>query len=253
MGGRQEQQSTFARTSQTFITGAIGILPLALTFAVFAWTVVFLHDLAGPQSSFGNLLRQLGMSVTACEVTAYLLGLFGAILLIYSVGLLVESGIATRWNSTLDRAMQRVPVISTVYDASKNLTNLFNGRTDTPQGMSPVMCYFSGDFSIATPALLPTSQQVFIDGRGYHVVIIPSAPVPFGGALLCVRAELVKPANCSIDELVGVYMSMGTSAPACLSTDRDAGAVPGPLAVNQGECVQVQNCQITDQESKLNG
>lgn len=224
MGDDINRPTAFARTSQTFITGVIGILPLALTFAVFAWTVVFLHDLAGPQSAFGNLLRRLGMSVTACEVTAYLLGLVGTMSLVYGLGLLVESGAATRWNSTIDRALQRVPVISTVYDASKNLTNLFNGRTDTPQGMTPVMCYFSSDYSIATPALLPTSQKVFIDGIGYYVVIIPSAPVPFGGALICVRAELVKPANCTIDELVGVYMSMGTSAPGCLSSDRNVEA-----------------------------
>jgi uncharacterized membrane protein len=213
--------------------------------------VVFVHDLAGPQSAFGNLLRYLGLSVTACEVTAYLLGLIGAVLLVYGLGVLVESGAAARWNSTLDRAMQRVPVISTVYDASKNLTNLFNGRTDTPQGMSPVMCYFGEDFAIATPALLPTSQKVCIDGHEYYVVIIPSAPVPFGGALLCVKAELVKPANCTVDELVGVYMSMGTSAPACLSSNRTAGVVA--LPPNNGECRPSELPKNTDQESTSHG
>jgi uncharacterized membrane protein len=253
MGDNGNRPTTFARTSQTFITGVIGILPLALTFAVFAWTVVFLHDLAGPQSAFGNLLRHFGMSVTACEVTAYLLGLIGTMLLVYGLGLLVESGAASRWNSTLDRALQRVPVISTVYDASKNLTNLFNGRADTPQGMTPVMCYFSSDFSIATPALLPTSQKVYIDGIGYYVVIIPSAPVPFGGALLCVRSELVKPANCTIDELVGVYMSMGTSAPACLSSDRSGETAHLPPTTSPGEFGQARHPQTQDEESTSHG
>jgi uncharacterized membrane protein len=49
---------------------------------------------------------------------------------------------------------------------------------------------------------------------------VPTAPVPFGGALLCVKAEWVKPAACSMDELLGMYMSMGMSAPAHLSENR---------------------------------
>jgi uncharacterized membrane protein len=206
----------FSRLSQTFVTGVFGILPVALTFAVFAWMVVFLHDLAGPKSAFGRLLQTMGMSLTACEVTAYLLGLVGTLLLIFLLGLLVENGAAMRWNALFDRAMQRIPLVSTVYDASKNLTSVFDRRADSMQGMVPVMCYFGDDLGIATPALLPTSERIRINDQDYVVVIIPSAPVPFGGALLCVRADWVKPADCSFDELVGIYMSMGSSAPGCL-------------------------------------
>jgi len=36
--------------------------------------------------------------------------------------------------------------------------------------------------------------------------------VPFGDALLYVPAEWVKPAACSVRELVSIYMSMGVSS-----------------------------------------
>ena len=49
--------------------------------------------------------------------------------------------------------------------------------------------------------------------------MIPTAPVPFGGALICVKASWVQPAECGFDDLVGVYMSMGVTAPRCLSSD----------------------------------
>ncbi len=182
MSAKNDPRSLFARANQTFVTGVLGILPVALTFAVLAWLVVFLHDLAGPQSAFGKLLRALGMSVTACELTAYLLGLVGTLLLVYLLGVLVENGAAMRWHSAMDTAMQRIPVLSTVYDASKNLTSVFDRRKDSIQGMAPVMCYFGEDCTIGTPALLPTSQRIRMDDQEYHVVIIPSAPVPFGGA-----------------------------------------------------------------------
>ena len=215
--------NVFRRMSQTFITGVMGILPLALTFAVLAWLVVFLHDLAGPTSAFGRLLRSAGLTVTACEVLAYTIGLVGMVGLVYGLGLLAEHGSSLTLKQTFDRAMQRVPLLGTVYDASKNVTSVFDRRGESLQGMKPVVCYFGGDRTAATPALMPTSQPVHLHGQEYLMVIVPTAPVPFGGALLCVKAEYVEPAACSLDEMVGVYMSMGVSASRCLSHDLPAG------------------------------
>jgi uncharacterized membrane protein len=219
MPSGQDRRSVVDRLIQTFITGVMGVLPLALTFAVLAWVVVFLHDLAGPASAFGRLLRSAGMTITACEVLAYTIGLFGTVFLVYGLGLAAEHGGNLGWKSTFDKALQRVPLLGTVYDASKNVTSVFDRRGDSLKGMTPVVCYFGGDRNAATPALMPTSQPVRLNGQEYHVVIIPTAPVPFGGALLCVKADWVEPAACGLDEMIGVYMSMGVSAPRCLSRD----------------------------------
>jgi uncharacterized membrane protein len=223
--------SVLKRVAQTFVTGVFAILPLALTFAVLAWVVRFLHDLLGPYSAFGKMLRSIGLTITACEVTAYFLGLVGAIMIVYGLGLLVENRIGRRWNLALDGALQRVPILSTLYDASKNLTNVFNRKSDSLQGMSPVMCNFGDDGAVTIPALMPTPEILRISGVEYHVVIIPSAPVPFGGALVCVKADWVKPAACSFDELVGIYMSMGASASGCLGgrVEDDFGREPRQL------------------------
>lgn len=212
--------SFWQRLSRTYLTGILGVLPLALTLAVLAWLVVFLHNLVGPSSSFGQLLRSAGMTVSACEATAYVIGLVGVVLMIYLVGVLVERGPGSSLRLVVDSALDRVPVVNTVYDASKNLTSMFDRKQDSIEGMSPVMCYFGDDLSTGIPALMPTAKVIHMNGADYRVVIIPSAPVPFGGALLCVKAEWVKPATCSMDELLGIYMSMGMSAPTHLSEDR---------------------------------
>ncbi len=86
--------------------------------------------------------------------------------------------------------------------------------------MTPVLCRFGADGGTLTLALLPSQRPVCIEGRDYHVVIIPTAPVPFGGALLCVPAECVSPAGCTIDGLISIYMSMGVSAPDYLGSGR---------------------------------
>lgn len=204
------------RVSQTLIAGIFAVLPLGLTIAVVAWIARFLHDLVGPKSAFGQALRYIGMTVTGCEVTAYTIGVVGALLLVYGLGLLVEKRVGTHWNVAFDGALRKIPVVNALYDASKSLTNVFDRRQDSLQGMRPVLCYFGNDGGAAVPALMPTPEIVQFGGSEYHIVIIPSAPVPFGGALVCVKAEWIKPAACSIEEMIGVYMSMGTSAPRCL-------------------------------------
>jgi len=204
---------------QTLVTGVFAILPLALTIAVVAWITKFLHDLVGPASMCGSILRSIGMTVTACDVTAYLFGLVGAVLMVYGLGTLIERRIGQRWRTAMDGAMQRIPVVSTLYDASKSLTSVFDRRQDSLQGMSPVVCRFGDDGPVLIPALMPTADLVRVGGQEYHVVVMPTAPVPFGGALVCVRADWVTPAECSFDEMVGIYMSMGTSAPRCLGRE----------------------------------
>jgi len=208
------------RPLQTFVTGVIGILPLALTLAVLGWLVNLIHDLAGPESMCGRVMRSVGMSLVACDVLAYVIGLIGAGLAIYGLGVLVENGIGRRWTRTMDDALLHVPILGTVYDASKQMTSLFDRKQDSKQSMTPVLCFLGGD--VVTPALMPTPELVRMNGAEYHVVMIPTAPVPFGGALLCVKAEWVKPANCGFDELVGIYMSMGVTAPRSLGRGEPA-------------------------------
>jgi uncharacterized membrane protein len=216
MSLRTEPASRSEQVIQSFLTGVIGILPLGLTVIVLAWIVSLLHDLAGPASLCGQVFRSVGMSVVACDVTAYLIGLTGAFLLVYVVGLMIERGIGRRWSRTMDGVLDRIPVLGTVYDASKQVTSVFDRKQDSKQSMSPVICYLGENRAAWTPALMPTTDCVRRDGVDYHVVMIPTAPVPFGGALLCVRADWVEPANCGIEELIGIYMSMGVTAPRSL-------------------------------------
>lgn len=215
-------RASAARLTQTFLTGVVGMLPLALTLAVLVWLVNLIHGIAGPNSLCGKVLTSAGMSVVACDLTAYILGLLGALVMVYVVGVVIENGAGQSWRNTMDSVLHRIPVLGTVYDASKQMTSVFDRKQDARQNMTPVMCYFGDDHTAAIPALMPSAELVRIDGKEYHIVIIPTAPVPFGGALLLVKSSWVQPAGCGFEDLVGVYMSMGVTAPRCLSdTGRD--------------------------------
>lgn len=202
----------FERVSRPFMVGVLGLLPLAMTLAVLAWIVVFLHDLVGPESVFGKLLLSLGLSFVSCEVIAYMAGLAITLALVYLIGVLVQSGAAGRWQYAFEGTLQHLPLVGTIYDTSKHLRSMFDRKDEDLQAMTPVLCRFGGEGGTIALALMPSPERIRIDGRDYHTVIIPTAPVPFGGALLYVPAEWVKPAGCSVRELVSIYMSMGVSA-----------------------------------------
>jgi uncharacterized membrane protein len=86
------------------------------------------------------------------------------------------------------------------------------GDTDI-KGMSPVLCHFGGDEGPAVLALLASAERYIVASQEYRIVIIPTAPVPFGGAMLLMPSASVKPVEMSVDGLMNVYVSMGVTAP----------------------------------------
>ncbi|MCO6459115.1 MAG: DUF502 domain-containing protein [Pirellulaceae bacterium] len=212
------------RLGRPLITGLLCFLPAALTLAVISWVVVFLHDLVGPSSPFGRIMVSVGLNFVTCEVIAWSVGVLGTLVAIYGLGALIESGAGNRYQRFMEGALNRVPLVNTIYDASKQLTSLFDRKKDTVQAMTPVLCTFGADGGAATLGLLPSPRPIRIGDRDYYVVLIPTAPVPFGGALLCLPVEHVRPAGCSFDGMVNVFMSMGVSAPDHLGSPPSAAA-----------------------------
>jgi uncharacterized membrane protein len=84
------------------------------------------------------------------------------------------------------------------------------------EGMTVVAVRFGDTTEIL--ALLAT-PQVFDMGQGpRHLVLLPTAPVPVGGALLFVDPAFVRRVpGLGVDDLAKFYVSMGTIAPAGIS------------------------------------
>lgn len=136
--------------------------------------------------------------------------LLGAIFLL---GLLVQTGMKGSLKSLAGRVLRRIPLIGSLYNVADRFVGLLDQKQDADIGaMSPVSCFFGGE-GVAALALAPSAKPTEIDGRSYVAVIIPTAPVPFGGALLYVPIERVKPANFGVDKLTAIYVSMGITPP----------------------------------------
>ncbi len=202
------------RIGRIFLTGLFAALPLLLTIFVAAWLLALINQYLGPSSGFGRFLSSLGFGVGTSELASYLIGLGLIVAGIYALGLAVHSRLGAWIAALFDGLVRRIPLISNVYDLASRFVSIVDTKNgDSLKGMSPAWCYFGGKPGAAVLALLPSRTPITLGGESYLGILIPSAPVPFGGALVYVPVAWIEPAEGGIDELMSVYVSMGITPP----------------------------------------
>ncbi|GFO82218.1 MAG: hypothetical protein A49_18450 [Methyloceanibacter sp.] len=219
------------RIVRVFLSGALALLPIMVTVIVTAWVGSLVATYAGPGSFLGNLITSLGLNIYGSSTVAYFIGLGIILGLIFVLGLLVESGLRNWISNSFDWFMMRIPLVSNVYDVSKRFVAIMdrNDDGDSLKSMSPVWCFFGGEGNAGVLALMPSHEPVEIGDKNYVPILVPSAPVPFGGALIYVPQDWVKPAEGGVERLMNVYVSMGVTPPKGISPDsmqpaKEAGA-----------------------------
>jgi uncharacterized membrane protein len=207
---------------RTFVAGFLVLLPPAVTIAVIVWVGSLIFAYLGPDSAIGRILLSIGFNFSDSPIVAYALGAVVVVGLIYLLGLAVESRLASRVRTLIDALMQRIPFVGNLYDVSKRFVAIMDRRDqDGLKSMSPVWCFFGGDGGAGVLGLLPMPRPIMIGGERYHVVLVPSAPVPVGGALIYVPAAWVKPASIGVEALMSIYVSMGVASPPIMDTVRE--------------------------------
>jgi uncharacterized membrane protein len=206
------------RIFRTFLAGVLALLPIAVTVFVTAWVASLIAGYAGPGSFIGRLIirlgASLGLTIAPSSTVAYLIGLAIILGAIFMLGLLVEAGLQTFLLNSIDWLILRIPIVSNVYELSKRFVSLMDrGDQDSLKTMQPVWCFFGGEGGAAVLGLMPSPQPVVIGEHSYLGLLVPSAPVPFGGALIYVPSEWVKPAEGGVERLMNVYVSMGVTQP----------------------------------------
>jgi uncharacterized membrane protein len=197
-----------------FIAGVLAILPVVITVAIIAWAGNLVNQFLGPQTMFGGALRRLGLTFATGATSAYIVGAILVLAFIFVIGVVVEAGAKKLLQRLQDAVLKRIPVIGNVYSTSRQLVSLVEKKPDDNlKAMAPVFCYFGRDGGPAALALLVSPERFCVRGKDYYIVIIPTAPVPIGGALLFVPTDTVQPADLSMEALISIYVSMGVTAP----------------------------------------
>jgi uncharacterized membrane protein len=216
-----------------FMTGLLAVLPLILTVGIVIWVVRFLRDLVGPDTYIGKSLSELGLRLftEADKATlgggegvtealrgsflAYLLGIVLVVIGLFVLGVLFEFGAKRFFHGALDHFIAQIPIVGSLYGSLKQLVDLFDKNKEGAEikAMSVVYCHFAAGAGPGVLALMPSSEKIMINNEEHYIVIIPTSPVPFGGALVFFPVKQVTPSEMSVDSLISIYVSMGVSTP----------------------------------------
>lgn len=212
---KQSTANLIAHVKSAFVTGLIAILPLLLTIFVLKWVSGMINGYIGPRTAFGYVLQSIGykFSPTSNLSLAYVIGVLLLIACILLLGLLLESRARTAMGHIAQRTIFQLPLIRTIYKTTDKFISLMpSGDMDNVSGMQVVFCRFGqGRNSAGVLCLLPSLEVYNLGDDKYVIVMIPTAPIPVGGAMLFVPAESVFSTDLSIDAFAGSYLSMGVT------------------------------------------
>lgn len=198
----------FQKLFRYLLTGTIFLLPFVITVGAVAWLGLFIAQYLGPSTFVGKWLAKIGLFSfqTNYPLLSYIIGLLTVLAIIMAVGWIIER----RWVKTcvelLNELIKKIPIIGAFYDAVCQLVSTLD-KSKFKQ-MTPAYCRLGSTMVLA---LLTTLDKITIDGKSYYSAIIPTAPVPFGGAVLIVPEEdvIFPEPNIPFEPFCKYYTSLG--------------------------------------------
>ena len=209
-------KSFVSRLKGYFVTGFIAIFPLLITLFVLKWIAGTVDVYIGPKTFFGKMLQSVGYKFSPwSNITLdYLIGVFIFLSAIVLLGMLLESGARKTMQLIAKRTVYQLPLVRAIYQTTDKFMALMpSSDMDNIKGMQVVFCRFGvGDSSAGSLALMPSPEVFKLGDQEYRIVIIPTAPIPVGGAMLFMPNSSIFPTDMSIDAFAGIFMSMGVTA-----------------------------------------
>ncbi len=205
------QRSMGRHMRRTFIAGALLLIPVALTYVI----LVFIYDVVNGvlQPGVEWLAGQFGREGWAFKGV----GLVTAVILIYLAGIVAARGLGVTLVRWTQEAVIRVPIVGTVYSASKQLIESFSGGKMTGFNRVVMLQYpRRGYWAIG----FLTSTTRNDAGESLAVVYIPTAPLPNSGWLALVSLDEVYDTDLSPREAMQFVFSGGIVSPASIKTTK---------------------------------
>jgi uncharacterized membrane protein len=184
----------------SFLAGIFAAAPIAVTVFV----VVYVENLTRTP------LAKIGINVPFVGVAA-------AVVLIYLVGLVVNSLIGRWILKIVDRILLRVPVLKGAYVAWKQISVTPGGR----EGMFSKVVLIPIETGRAKTLGFSTGRAIDGDPRTC-CVFVPAAPNPMNGRLYFVPITDVQVLDISAEEAFKVILSSGNYVPATLALTFDS-------------------------------
>ncbi|MEI7948310.1 MAG: DUF502 domain-containing protein [bacterium] len=205
------ERSAFSKHLRArMISGILVLIPLAITIFLFNIILKSLTAFVSPWISL--LLTKLPASygLKNPDYAVTLLALCVTLLIIYFTGLLTNHIIGRRMISLGERVLMKMPIIKSIYSASKQVVDTFSSSTKAAfKAVAVVEFPRKGSLAIG----FVTGSMTDPDGHLLYRVFIATTPNPTTGFLLILPADEVQFTDISVEDGVKMIVSGGVLSP----------------------------------------
>ena len=212
----------------TFLTGFFTVLPFVVTLVIMGWAGRKLQQLVGPGSFAGKVLRDVGLRFVMDHTIATFIGWALVLIVLWLVGVVIKSTAKYRLAETLDRVINRIPIVSSIFGPISQVVDMFrqDGQSQL-QGMKVVYCAFGQTYGGGCLGLMASEETYRFGNRMCYVVYIPTAPIPMTGGIVFVPVEDVYPIDMDVEALLQMCVSLGIMASKVVPEQYIAGVQAG--------------------------
>lgn len=185
------------------LSGLLVIVPLGVTFLI----VRFLYGITAGilASAIRPFLGPLP------PYTATLVSIVALVLVLYLIGIAAAAVVGRRLIGLGERIIQRIPLIKTVYSASKQVVETFSLQDRLAGATSVAFVEFPRpDMWVIA---FVTGKIMDSQGNEYFKVFLPTTPNPTSGFMEFVPPERLRLSQMSVEDALKLLMSGGILAP----------------------------------------
>lgn len=206
------KRGILGRVTAAFLTGLAFLAPILLTGVIFAWVLENLVHILGPSSMIGRAIAAGGHLFTSDDAYSFFAGILLVMAVITAIGWLVMTRARKFLEDKIDGWLGRIPLLGAVY---RPMAQLVRGMSPDKGQMSAMsVCRITFGGGIETIGFLASPDTFDVGGGPAKLVMVPTAPVPVGGALILVPVDKVQAIpSMKVDDLARLYLTMGVSTP----------------------------------------
>ncbi len=218
---------------RNLLTGVITVVPILVTLFVFGFFLDLLSDIGRPKVVvLANAVKPISPQLATWLLdvpwlsSALAIGL--TLGMFYLLGWFMTRLIGRQMLLAVEAWLGRVPLVTTVYSATKKLIDAFKAEGNRSQKVVLVK------FPHARMKAVGLVTRYFVDadtGEQLAAVYVPTAPNPTGGYLEIVPASELVTLDWTVDQAMSFVLSGGTTAPDRIRFSTSPRETPGDTPV----------------------
>lgn len=186
----------------TFIAGLFVVIPIGVTIFILKFLFNFTDGI------LSSYLDNLFVLIFDYKLHIPGLGIITGAVVIYLAGLLATNVLGTQLLKLGDNLLNRIPLVSSIYSSSKQLTKVFREGKSSYRRAVFVEWPRPGVKAVGF-----VTAEVERNGEGLVVVYVPTMPNPTSGFALFFREDDVVDSGMTVEEALKFVVSGGAIVP----------------------------------------